>query len=134
MHVYTAALVIFCCVVHFWAAVTSAGRRLFNGFRPASPAGKTAGKAASDGPQFDTAGVQETVLGPSVPYPSNQRVMELFEEQVKNQQLWWLWLQRLPSSSHCRREQAAEEVAKQLLGVGVSVGGMAAFILDRSVT
>ena len=78
-------MVIFCCVMHLWAAVTSAGRRLFNGFRPASPAGKTAGKAASDGPQFDTAGEQETALGPSVPYPSNQRVMELFEEQVKKQ-------------------------------------------------
>ena len=60
--------------------------------------------------------------------------MELFEEQVKEQpSAVALIPDGAPELSYAELNRSAEQVANEILGVGVSVGDVAVLILDRSV-
>ena len=59
--------------------------------------------------------------------------MELFEEQVKKQpSAVALIPDGAPVLSYAEMNRAAEQVANEILSVGVSIGDVAILILDRS--
>ena len=133
---YIAAMAALISIVHHWPFLSAMAAQLGKRSMSGSSIGKAVGKAAgADGasPQFDTE-EGETVAGPLVEYPADKRVMELFEEQVGKQPSAVALIQDgAHELSYADLNRAAEQVANEILDVGISVGDEAALILDRSV-
>lgn len=137
---YIASLAAFCVTVHYWPAL-SAGCCCHTGHgsvgqrdqrRQQQPA---SGGAAGAAPLLPGQEEFEVTTGAVPNYPTDRRVIELFEEQVRKAPSAVALIPDSPAAplSYADLDQAAEEVATELLALGVSIGAVVCLLLERSV-
>nr|AYF56485.1 nonribosomal peptide synthetase 8131 [Ostreopsis cf. ovata] len=121
-------------VKHIFAQLGSRRPRAVNG-----AADLAAGTAQTGGQPLLNSEAREVNVGPTPPWPTDKRVIELFEEQVNQRPTETALI--IPGTavtpqeelSYCKFNEAVVELANGLQSMGVTCGTVVALVLDRSV-
>jgi len=137
--VYAMCWAVFCVAVHWYPTLAACAGRCFKKRAQVNRGQASAPLLDKSGSPVGEVENKETPVGPTPPYPEEKRVYELVDEQVMRQpNSVALIIPESPAApahtmSYSQLKASVTEVSEEFLSVGITVGSIAALILDRCV-